>query len=140
MTAYGMIAPVLALVAWTFVMWVWMYATRIPAMQKAKIDVNELSRTGAKLELPAQVTRVADNYNHLHEQPTLFYAVALAALASGVNDPIAIAIAWAYVAARFVHSLLQATVNVIPLRFLLFVIASLALLALLVRVAELTLL
>jgi hypothetical protein len=46
------IAPVLALVAWTFVMWVWMYATRIPAMRKAAVDMGELSRTGAKLELP----------------------------------------------------------------------------------------
>jgi hypothetical protein len=70
MFEHGMIAPVLALVAWTFVMWFWMYATRIPAMQAAKVDMAELSRTGKKLELPARVARVADNYNHLHEQRT----------------------------------------------------------------------
>ncbi|HEU4430739.1 MAG TPA: MAPEG family protein, partial [Myxococcota bacterium] len=71
MLDHGMIGPVLALVAWTFVMWVWMYATRIPAMQRARVDMAELSRTGAKLSLPPEVARVADNYNHLHEQPTL---------------------------------------------------------------------
>ena len=56
-----MIAPILALVAWTFVMWFWMYATRIPAIQRAQVDMKELSRTGAKLDLPPEVARVADN-------------------------------------------------------------------------------
>ena len=85
MYAHGLILPVLALVAWTFVMWVWMYATRIPAMQRTNIDPQEIVSRGAKLELPPEVTRVADNYNHLHEQPTIFYAVALAAQVAGVQ-------------------------------------------------------
>jgi len=135
MPEHGMIAPVLALVAWTFVMWVWMYATRIPAMRAAQIDVAELSRTGAKLELPPEVARVADNYNHLHEQPTLFYAVALAAHVAGAADGTHVALAWAYVASRVVHSLVQATRNVIPIRFAVFTIGSLLLLVLLVRTA-----
>ncbi len=129
----GMIAPVLGLVAWTFVMWVWMYATRIPAMREAQVDVAELSRTGAKLSLPPEVERVADNYNHLHEQPTIFYAVALAAQFAGAADPLSVGLAWGYVALRVVHSLIQATVNVIPLRFGVFVLGSVVLLALLVR-------
>ena len=135
MVEHGMIGPVLALVAWTFVMWFWMYATRIPAMQKAKIDVAELSRTGAPLVLPPEVTRVADNYNHLHEQPTLFYAVALAAQIAGAADPASVGLAWAYVGLRVVHSLVQATRNVIPVRFAVFSLGSLVLLALLVRTA-----
>lgn len=129
----GMIAPVLALVAWTFVMWVWMYATRIPAMNRAGIDLDELRRTGAPLELPAEVSRVADNYNHLHEQPTLFYALALAAQLAGAGDAVNVGLAWSYVVLRVVHSLVQATVNVIPVRFVIFALASLVLLALLIR-------
>jgi hypothetical protein len=131
----GLVPPVLALVAWTFVMWFWMYATRIPAMQKAKVDVAELSRTGAPLELPPEVSRVADNYNHLHEQPTIFYALALAAQAAGVADALNVGLAWAYVGLRVVHSLVQATKNVIPLRFAVFALGSAVLLALLLRVA-----
>ena len=130
---HGMIPPVLALVAWTFVMWFWMYATRIPAMRKAKIDVADLSRTGAPLVLPPEVSRVADNYNHLHEQPTLFYALALATQLANAADPVAVSLAWAYVASRVVHSLVQATVNVIPVRFAVFALGSFLLLALLVR-------
>jgi hypothetical protein len=130
-----MIGPVLALVAWTFVMWVWMYATRIPAMQEARVDMAELSRTGAKLSLPPEVARVADNYNHLHEQPTIFYAVALAAQLGGAADGLNIGLAWSYVAARVVHSLVQATKNVIPVRFAVFALGSLVLFALLLRTA-----
>ena len=135
MSEHGMIPPVLALVAWTFVMWVWMYATRIPAMRRANVDVAELSRTGAKLELPPEVARVADNYNHLHEQPTLFYALALAAQVGGVADAANVGLAWVYVALRVAHSLVQATRNVIPVRFALFALGSLVLFALLVRTA-----
>jgi hypothetical protein len=135
MLAHGMIGPILALVAWTYVMWFWMYATRIPAIQAAKVDMAELSRTGAKLALPPEVARVADNYNHLHEQPTIFYAVALAAQLGGATDPLNVGLAWAYVAARVVHSLVQATRNVIPIRFTVFALASLVLLVLLVRTA-----
>ena len=135
MSETGMIAPVLALAGWTFVMWFWMYATRIPAIQKANIDMAELSRIGAPLVLPAEVSRVADNYNHLHEQPTLFYAVALAAQLAGATDGASVGLAWAYVALRVVHSFVQATRNVIPVRFAVFSLGSLVLLALLVRTA-----
>jgi hypothetical protein len=131
--AHGLIAPVLGLVAWTLVMWVWMYATRIPAMQRANIDVADLSRTGGKLELPPQVARVADNYNHLHEQPTIFYALALAAQVAGATDAVNVGLAWSYVLLRVAHSLVQATRNVIPVRFLLFTVGTLVLAALLVR-------
>ncbi len=130
---HGLILPVLTLAGWTFVMWFWLYATRIPAMRKARIDLEEMRQTGGKPKLPAEVARVADNYNHLHEQPTIFYAVALAAQIAGATDAVNIGLAWAYVAIRIVHSLIQATANIIMLRFYVFCLESLALLALLAR-------
>lgn len=135
MFAHELIAPVLALVGWTFVMWFWMYATRIPAMQRARVDMAELSRTNGPLVLPAEVARVADNYNHLHEQPTIFYAVALGAQLAGATDATNVGLAWAYVASRVLHSLVQATQNVIPVRFAVFALGSFVLLGLLVRTA-----
>ncbi len=130
---YGLIGPVLALAGWTFVMWLWMYATRIPAMQKAKVDPQEIARTGKKVDLPPQVSRVADNYNHLHEQPTTFYAIALAAEIAGLADPLNVGLAWGYVAIRVVHSLVQAGPNIIMLRFLIFTIGTVLLIGLLAR-------
>ena len=129
----SLIPPVLALIAWTFVMWVWLYATRIPALRAAKTDLVAVSRTGAKLELPPEVSRVADNYNHLHEQPTIFYALALAAEVANVVDWFSMALGWSYVVLRVLHSLVQATRNVIIVRFYIFAAASLVLLLLLIN-------
>jgi hypothetical protein len=132
---HGMIAPVLALIAWTLFMQLWLYAVRIPAMSKAKISLEDVRMGRPHAELPPQVTRVADNYNHLHEQPTIFYALALAAQLAGATDLVSLHLAWGYVVIRVVHSLIQASVNIIPIRFLVFTISSFALLALLVKTA-----
>jgi hypothetical protein len=135
----AMLYPLLALIGWTFVMWAWLYATRIPAIQKADVDVDELSRTGAPLVLPPEVARVADNYNHLHEQPTLFYALVLCAASAGAVDSLQLALAWGYVGIRVVHSLIQAIRNPIFIRFLIFALASVVLFVLFLRTAYLIL-
>lgn len=131
----SLVPPVLTLIGWTLVMWVWLYATRIPALRAARVDLVAVSRTGAKLDLPPEVSRVADNYNHLHEQPTLFYALALAAQLANAVDGISVALAWGYVGLRVIHSFVQATRNVIIVRFWVFAVASLVLLLLLLRTA-----
>jgi hypothetical protein len=128
-----LIYPVLALIGWTLVMWVWMYVKRIPAIQKAKIDLDELAKTGEKMVLPTHVTRVVDNYNHLHEQPTIFYALVLSAAFLGAADGVQIALAWTYVALRIAHSLVQATTYLVLVRFGLFVLGTLTLIGLFVR-------
>ncbi|MEN0653761.1 MULTISPECIES: MAPEG family protein [Hyphobacterium] len=121
------LAPVLALVGWTFVMWLWMYATRIPAMQAAKMNAAKLKQKSDLDPLPVKVKQIADNYNHLHEQPVLFYAVCLVIAALGGADSAALALAWAYVAIRVVHSLMQATINFVPARFAIFTLGSIVL-------------
>jgi len=133
MSNTAILYPLLALVGWTFVMWAWMYATRVPAMQRLNIDVEELSKTGAPLVMPPEIARVADNYNHLHEQPTIFYALILAASMFGAVDATQVWLAWGYVAVRVVHSLLQAIRNPILIRFIVFVVASLVLFVIFVR-------
>lgn len=127
------LAPVVALVAWTLVMWIWMYALRIPAMNRAKIDVAKLvGGTGADLRavLPPKVQWPAENYNHLHEQPTIFYAIALTLALLEVGGGPNLMIAWAYVGLRILHSIVQATVNRVIVRFSLFALSTLCLIAL----------
>ncbi len=130
----GLLAPVVALVLWTLVVWAWMLATRIPAMQKARIAPQDAARTKT-LALPDEVMWVSDNYNHLMEQPTIFYATALAAHFAGQGDALNLALAWGYVVLRVVHSLIQCTVNVVTARFAVFFLSSLALAVLAIRVA-----
>jgi hypothetical protein len=129
-------APVIALVLWSFVMWAWLYATRIPAMVKSGITYDPRGPASQMDQIiPPEVRWKADNYNHLMEQPTLFYATALTLALLGHGVGLNAWLAWAYVAIRVVHSLVQATVNVVLLRFAVFMVGSLVLLALAIRAA-----
>jgi hypothetical protein len=129
----SILTPVLALICWTFVMWLWMYATRIPAMQKAGIDAGKIQQKGELDVLPIEVKRIADNYNHLHEQPTVFFALAFYSHLVGVADELNVMLAWAYVALRVAHSLIQAVWNYVPVRFLAFILSSLVLIVMAAR-------
>lgn len=129
----SMMTPVLILISWTLVMWVWMYATRLPAMQKAGIDPGKIKQKGDLDVLPLGVRQISDNYNHLHEQPVLFYALAVYSHLVGVSDPLNVGLAWGYVALRIAHSIFQATINFVPVRFALFLFASICLFVIAIR-------
>ena len=125
------LAPVVALVAWSLVMWTWMYITRIPAINKMRMRLDSNAPRGEQMNtLPPSVRWKADNYNHLMEQPTIFYAVALALALMGLGDGINLTLAWVYVGLRVVHSLVQSLGNKIIWRFSVFFVSSLALIAL----------
>jgi len=130
------LAPVVALVLWSFVMWAWLYATRLPAMFRLKITYDPRRPASEFIDrIPPEARWKADNYNHLMEQPTLFYAISLTLALVGQGSGLNAGLAWGYVALRVVHSLVQATVNVVEARFALFMLGSLVLLAMTVRAA-----
>lgn len=131
--AEPILVPMLALILWTFVIWVWMYATRIPAMQAAGLDPAKIKRKSDLDVLPMSAQQVADNYNHLHEQPVLFYALVTWCVLGGTADATNVALAWAYVGVRVVHSLIQCTFNFIPVRFGVFTIGTFVLVGIAVR-------
>ena len=133
MIGMEILKPLAVLAGWTMIMWIWMYVTRIPAMGKAGIDSKGLvGGTGKNLDevLPAKTQWIAHNYNHLHEAPTVFYAVALALALIGQGDGFNATLAWAYVALRVAHSLVQAISNRVMIRFLIFALSSLCLMGL----------
>ncbi|KQN28212.1 hypothetical protein ASF00_09980 [Sphingomonas sp. Leaf34] len=130
--------PMVALIAWTLVMLGWTLATRLPAMKAAGVDLRTLVGTkgsDADRSLPPQAQWKVHNYNHLMEQPTLFYAVCTVLALSGSGDGPNAWIAWAYVGLRIVHSLIQATSNRVRDRFVVFVLSSLTLVALTLHAA-----
>lgn len=127
------LTPVLALIVWTFVMWFWMYATRLPAIRAAGLQPSRVKRKQDLDVLPTSVQQIADNYNHLHEQPTVFYALAIYSHLAGTADSVNVMLAWGYVGVRIVHSLVQCTKNFVPIRFGVFAFASLLLMAMTVR-------
>ena len=130
--------PVVALIGWSLVMLVWMLATRLPAMAATGVKMGTLVGTkaaDADRALPAAAQWKAHNYNHLMEQPTLFYAVAIVIALTGTGDGVNAAIAWGYVGLRIAHSIVQATANRVQPRFILFLLSSLCLVALTLHAA-----
>jgi hypothetical protein len=132
----SLLSPLMALVLWTFVMCAWMYATRIPAMMRLKVAYDPRRPVEEfQAQLPPAVRWKADNYNHLMEQPTLFYAVTLTLAFLGADGSVNIGLAWTYVGLRVIHSLVQVTANIILLRFAIFMAGTLVLLVLSLRAA-----
>ncbi|WP_324260845.1 MAPEG family protein [Altererythrobacter sp. H2] len=136
-----MLAPAAILVAWSLIMLFWMAGTRLPAMKAIKADMGDRpGGRGQDLEgrIPDSINWKAHNYSHLMEQPTIFYptVVIIALLGAGAGDVLA---AWIYVGMRIVHSVWQATVNKVPVRFLLFLVSTFALVYLAYRAVALTL-
>lgn len=119
-----MLQPVLVLVAWSIVMLVWLYVRRLPMLFDYALSRPTLVDGEATRSLPAEVQWPADNYNNLMEQPTLFYALALGIYLSGQSNYDVEYLAWLYVALRITHSLIQATVNIVIIRFGLFMASS----------------
>jgi hypothetical protein len=136
-----MLAPAAVLVAWSLVMLFWTAGTRFPAMAKSGMDLKNAKPGGRGQDLegviPDKVNWKSHNYAHLMEQPTIFYAAVVIIALMGANATDALA-AWIYVALRIIHSLWQALVNVVGVRFLLFVLSTLALVYLAYRAVALT--
>ena len=133
-----LLGPIVALVAWSLIMYIWMYVARLKAMKSAGISLKGRRGTrGAALEgvIPDEANWKAHNYAHLMEQPTIFYAIVIALILMGFDHPINVYLAWAYVGLRVIHSLIQATVNIVVYRFLVFTLSSLCLIGLTVHAA-----
>ena len=128
--------PVVALLIWSLVMWLWMLVTRLPAMMKQRVVLDpKLPPKDLTRDLPARVRWKADNYNHLLQQPVMFYAIALTLALLGAGEGLNLTLAWWYVGLRVVHTLHQTLWNKIEIRFVLFSLSSLVLIALIVRAA-----
>jgi hypothetical protein len=133
MSVSPLLAPVVALVAWSIVMLIWLAIARAPYVRGRLPD----GARGADVERahPGKANWPAHNYTHLMEQPTTFYAVVLALVLMHFDAPINVYLAWAYVGLRILHSIVQATVNVVRLRFTLFLLATICLAALTLHAA-----
>ena len=133
-----LLGPIVTLVAWTLVMLGWLAVRRGLAVKAAGIDIGKKpGGRGQNLEgvLPDEANWPAHNYAHLMEQPTLFYAIVFALILMDMDVAINVWLAWGYVAVRIIHSIFQATVNVVKIRFALFLLSTLCLVGLTVHAA-----
>jgi hypothetical protein len=128
------LAPVVALVAWSLVMMAWMAATRFAAFKKMGVSLRTIpvGARGVNLEgrAPDEIMLKSHNYTHLMEQPTIFYAIALTLALMDFGGGINFWLAWGYVGFRIIHSVVQATINIVAIRFSIFLLATLCLIGL----------
>ncbi len=132
------LGPVVALVAWSLIILLWVVVTRLPALKQVGIDIGTVrggKPGGLDGVLPESTQWKAHNYIHLMEQPTLFYAICLSLAVLGAGDGLNAQLAWAYTGLRIVHSLIQTTSNVVKYRFAVFFLSTLALMALTLHAA-----
>ena len=126
MTYNPLLRPIIVLIAWTLVMLVWMAAKRLPRLKGKQIPDGTRGS-----DMPAGAHNwPAHNYEHLLEQPTIFYAIVLALALMGMNHPINVMLAWGYVGLRVIHSLVQAITNRVLHRFAIFLLSSVCLMIL----------
>ena len=131
--AHPLLPPLLAMVALTLLVWIRLYAVRLPEMRRSRIDPQQLAGSADKHLL--KDTRASDNFINLFEVPVLFYALVLATVSAGVQDPVLVGLAWAFVGLRGLHSLIQCSYNRVVHRFVAYALATLALFAYLGRLA-----
>ena len=120
MQQISILLPVITLAFWTFIIFAIMAPARFYFL-RMKHPQTAAHTKNLKGLLPLWTERVADNYNHLFEQPVVFYAIALSIAVINNIEPLMIQLAWVYVALRVLHSIVQITFNFVPLRFTLFV-------------------
>ena len=136
MEAKLMLQPVIVVALLTLVITIWMFVTRIPAMARLKIHPQQAQDTHKLRDmLPSDVSRISNNYNHLFEQPTLFYVVSFVVAILGHVDEVHLVCAWIYAGLRIAHSLVQATVDIVMARFTLFLLSWLVLAVMVIREA-----
>ncbi len=119
--------PVFATLLLTFVVWLYMYVRRIGFINEKKLSPKDLAVPGALAEAsPPEVSNPADNFKNLFEIPVLFYFLALYLFVTNQVDTLHVGAAWVFVVFRVLHSAVHCTINIVMLRFSLYLISTLA--------------
>jgi hypothetical protein len=127
MVQTAILGPVLATISLTFVVWVYMYIRRIHFITSNSITPEELAVPGALAERsPAAVSNPSDNLQNLFEIPVIFYALTLWLFVTSQVDAVYVAAGWVFAGFRLLHSIVHCTVNIVMLRFYLYLASTLA--------------
>ena len=125
--------PMLVLMGLTLIVWVYMYARRIPFITRSRLTPDQLTPAELARLSPPAVSNPSDNLKNLFELPTVLYALALYLYAVGQVDGVYVALAWVFAGFRVLHSAVHCTVNIVLLRFWLYAISAVALWGMVVR-------
>jgi hypothetical protein len=137
------LAPGAILILWSVIMLFWMAGTRLPAMSKIGMDLKNSAPGGRGADIdpqvPPSVAWKSHNYAHLMEQPTIFYPAIIILALTGAGTGLNLYLAWGYVIFRIIHSLYQALINQVSVRFVIFLFATICLTGLAINAVRATL-
>jgi hypothetical protein len=128
--------PFFAMVLLTLIVWVYMYARRIPFIQRNNLLQQQLGPSELARISPPAVSNPSDNLKNLFEIPTIFYALTLYLYVTHSVDSTYLVAAWIFVLFRALHSLVHCTINIVLLRFWLYAVSTVALWFLAIRAAS----
>jgi len=127
MSHAAIFGPVFGMMLLTFVVWVYMYVRRISFITKNQLSPMDLAVPGALAQLsPPSVSNPSDNFQNLFEIPVLFYLLALYLFATEQVDTTYVAAGWIFCVFRVSHSAVHCTINIVMLRFYLYLLSTLA--------------
>ena len=126
--------PDLAMVFLTVVIWLRMYVERTQQMRAQRIHPQRVA-TAAQMAAALADTRASDNFRNLFEVPVLFYLATVVVHVLNQVDATTVVIAWAFVALRYVHSVIHVTYNRVTHRFTAYVAGCLVLWLLWAKIA-----
>src|SRR5688572_2401020 len=127
-------APFIGVMLLTLVIWLYMYAMRIPFIMRSKLTPQQLTPLEFTRLSPPQVLNPSDNLKNLFELPTIFYTVVLYLYATQQVDGGYLIAAWMFFGFRVLHSVVHCTFNLVPLRFWLYAISAMALWFMVLRI------
>jgi len=121
--------PVFTLVALIFAVWIQIPFRRLGYITTSPPKREDLATGEATKRYFASVDLPADNLVNLFEIPVLFLALVPLLILTRHAGQIAVALAWAFVALRAVHSIIHTGANVVRVRFLVYILSCAVLLA-----------
>ncbi len=135
MSQVAIFGPIFAMFILTFVVWVYMYARRIPFIRSLDLPLEELTSAVLVQRSPPSVSNPSDNLKNLFEIPIVFYALALYLYVTNQVDAVYVVVSWVFVLFRVLHSAVHCTINIVLLRFSLYLVACLSVWFILFRAA-----
>jgi hypothetical protein len=136
MSFNSILLPLLAMVFLTFAVWVYLYALRIPEINRLGIDPDDLQDRAEAHKLLRVSAAASNNLKNLFEVPILFYLAAMIAMLLMIQDDLLVGLAWGFVILRVVHSLVHCSYNRVMHRFIAYLISCLFLIFMWIRLAS----
>lgn len=128
--------PLLCMVLLTFVVWIYLFAVRIPETGRNRINLQDLRDRAQAHQLLTASAAASNNLKNLFEMPILFYLAALLAMLLLIQDAMLVQLAWGFVILRVVHSFVHCTYNRVMHRFIAYFLSCLFLLLIWIRLAS----